>query len=233
MEISFANVDGFYSSVAWNVPAPSVEGGFGSGGNLPELLPPAGLCFLAAGNALTPDSKHDDITPMLGHDIKRKMQTYAPQSMEVEALLEPDDAYAVWEWFENVLRSGSDKFAARVAELGPNSQYFISQWAAPPQWEAMHLGRYRLRGRLIMSGAGWSLPPNTVTLALEFGMSLFGSATVRAPIELAVEFAMKLRVHNPLRVEFAMPLEAYVPSYELREDGGRELREDGGYELRE
>lgn len=230
LKLVLVGADSFYGSAAWYSETASVGP---TSEQLPELLAPGGLCFLTSSNAITPDSMHDDIAPMLGHDLKRKVQTYAPQIVDVEAVLEPLDAYAVWEWFEKVLIVGSEKFTARVAELGPNSRYWISQWVAPPQWEALHLGRYRLRGQLMLTGQGWGDPPETVTLELEFGMDLIGSAVIRAPVELEAEFAMELRARSPFAVEFALTLEVYVPSYELREDGGRELREDGGYELRE
>lgn len=225
--LTFATTDGgTYGTFAWDhgdtAPEVIVE-------PLVELVAPF-LCFLVEGHSITPDSKYDDITPMQGHDRKRKVQTYAPQIVNVSAILEEDEARAVDEWFENVLNVGVEKWAARIAELGPNSKYWNSEWVAPPQWIPMALRRFKLVGQLLTTGDGHSDPPVTVTLALDFGVTLTGSAHVSAPVELAIEFTLGLRAHNPFRIAFSLPLTR--PTYELREDGGFELREDGGKELR-
>lgn len=203
--------------------------------SLPELLPPSGTpCFLVAGHAITPESLYDDIEPMQGEARKRKVQTYAPRVVDVSAIFEEDEAYAYDEWFENVLIVGSEKFTARVAELGPDSKYWAAEWVDPPQWTAMHLGRWRLDGQLLLTGEGASTPPDTVTLAFEFGMALTGSASIQSPVELAFEFGMALEAHNPFAFEFDMDLEVIIaPEYFEREDGGFVEREDGGNLQRE
>lgn len=199
--------------------------------SLPELVTPPDLCFLIAGNPIVPQSIYDDFAPMIGHDRKRKVWTYAPRVVTVAAVLDEHPAQVVDDWFENILEVGASQFTTRVAELGPNSKYWAAEWVAPPQWEAMALKRWRISGQLLLTGHGEENPPATVTLALEFALPLSGSAAIFAPVELAIEFALDLLAHNPLAFGFELGL-TYA-AVELREDGGRELREDGGIERRE
>lgn len=202
---------------------------------LPALQAPSGLPpFLLAGHAIAPESLHDDVDALQGESRKRKVQTYAPRVVQVSWFLSEAHAAIADAWFENSLVVLHQKFTALIAPLGTGSGiYWAAQWIEPPTWEALHLGRWRISGSLLLTGEGSDTAPGPVELAIEYGFALDGSAVVLVPADLAIEYGFALQSLTPLEIEYLFVLDVYEPSFELREDGGFEIREDGGFELRE
>lgn len=202
---------------------------------LPALQAPSGLpLFLLAGHGISPDSLHDDIDVLQGEGRKRKVQTYAPRVVQVSWFLSEEQAAIADAWFENSLVVLHEPFTARIAPLGTDSGiYWAAQWIEPPTWEALHLGRWRVTGQLLLTGEGSDTAPGPVELAIEYEFALNGSAVVLVPADLAIEYEFALQSITPIEIEYEFALEVDVPSFELREDDGFELREDGGKERRE
>jgi hypothetical protein len=196
---------------------------------LPELLQPAGTCFLVADHAFTPDPLHDDMSPMQGHDRKEMVQTYAPRFVDVALILEADEAVVYDGWFENTLIVGNGLFTARIARLGEAVlQYWAAQWVGPPNWQALSKGRWRLSGRLLLTGEGQSEPPNDPALEIEFTVALTGTAALSAGVALEIEYQVALISETPLDIEFLVELLGVeIGSYFEREDSGFIEREDG------
>ena len=193
---------------------------------LPELLQPSGTCFLIDGHSITPDPQHDDLQPIQGHGRKRRVQTAAPRYVEVSLILEPDAAVLYDDWFENTLIVGNGLFTARIARIGEATiQYWAAQWVGPPEWFALHKGRWRLVGRLLLTGEGQSEPPPAPDLEIEFTVALTGSAALSAGVGLEIEYLVALIGETPLEIEFSIPLEAYSAEYYEREDSGNIERE--------
>lgn len=194
---------------------------------LPEIRPPSGTpCFLAAGHAIAPQSVYADVQMRSGHLRRRRLFTTAPRIVSVSWLLEADQMAAVDTWFEDVLLAGERPFSAQVANQGPGLLWWTAQWVEPYQTEALHLGRWRVTGQLLLTGVGQVEDPYTPDMAVEFGAPLTSSAELTVITRLAVEFgAALLQVTGRLAVEFGSALVHENP-YLLTEDGDILLTED-------
>jgi hypothetical protein len=202
---------------------------------LPLLLQPAGTPpFLVAGHALTPQALHDDVARMIGHQLKRKISTSAPQIRAVSTILEASEAAAWDDWLENPADVANEFFTADFlnAQIG-DGRYFAAQWVDPPQWQAMQMGRWALTGQLLIVGPGSDALPDDGSIELNYDVALTGSGRLVSSVAFGCDYTIALTGSTPFECDYEIALLAVVPSYELREDGGLELREDGGREQRE
>jgi len=160
---------------------------------LPEILPPAGTpVFLAEGHGIEPQSVYADVQFGAGHSRRRRVWTRAPRVVSVSWLLEADEMAAVDDWFENTLLAGARKFSAQVANQGPGLLWWEAQWLEPYHAEAMHLGRWRVTGQLLLTGEGTPTKPYTPDMTVSFASALTGSASASIAATLALEILVPL-----------------------------------------
>lgn len=170
---------------------------------LPELRPPTSVpCFLLAGHGATPNTIYADVTMRTGSPRRRRTCTTAPRVVTVAWVLEADAMAAVDAWFEDVLLAGEREFSARVKAIGPGLLWWTARWIEPYSAEALHLGRWRVTGQLLLTGEGQVEDPYSPDLAVEFGAALRGTAVLIVVPLLAVEFGVEVVRSLALRVEF-------------------------------
>lgn len=177
---------------------------------MPGIRPPAGTpCFLASAHSISPDSVFVDVKMRVGHARKRRVFTAAPRVVEVAWVLEAAEMAAVDAWYKNALLAGEREFAAQVKRQGPGMLWWRARWVEPYAAEALHLGRWRVTGRLLLTGVGQEADPYVPGLAVEFGAALTGTASLTVETMLAVEFGAELLQSQTLAVEFGAALLPY------------------------
>lgn len=160
---------------------------------MPQIRLPAGTpCFLAAGHGITPDSVYADVRMRTGHARKRRIYTSAPRVVDVAWVLEAEQMTAVDAWYEDVLLAGERAFAAQVKAQGPGKLWWRARWVEPYEAEAMHLGRWRVTGRLLLTGVGQVEDPYIPEMEVEFGAALTATAVLTVVPLLGVEFGAAL-----------------------------------------
>ena len=194
---------------------------------LPEITPPSGTpVFLLAGHGATPKPAYADVAMRTGSPRRRRTCTAAPRVVTVGWLLEADQMAAVDAWFEDTLLAGEREFSARVKNIGPGMLWWTARWIEPYSAEALHLGRWRVTGQLLLTGQGQEADPYSPNLYAEFGAALRGTVALTVVPMLATEFGFAVERSMAIRVAFGVELLA--PIY-LRAEFGAEM--DGGVEI--
>lgn len=203
---------------------------------------PAGVpCFLLSGHAVEPDALHDSLDFMQGHGREVQLFTVAPRYAEVSLDLSEAQAGQVDEWMQTALVVLTAPWTAEIAPLGASSRYWAAQWVAPPAWsprarkqaDGSHSTRWRLSGRLLLTGEGSDAKPLGGVLSTTYTIDLTGSVRISAAVALDTEYTVDLRSINALQTEYTIDLEQDVPTYYDREDTGFIERESGGFLQRE
>ena len=116
---------------------------------LPEIKLPSGLpFFLAQDHAIELEPVFDDQVRLTGLTRRRRLRTRAHRLQTVSLLLKADEAAAFWDWYERDLRAGALPFSAQIADESGVAMYWRAEWVEPPHAIGMHLGRWRITGRL-------------------------------------------------------------------------------------
>lgn len=177
---------------------------------LPPLRQPAGTpCYLVGGHGIEPDALHDDFDFAVGHGRKRKVQTTAPRYVDVGLDLSEEQAAAYDAWFENALVVGNGQFTAEIAKLGTATRFWAAQWVDPPQWEPRAAAggtRWRLTGRLLLTGEGSDTAPETGALGIEYIAHLTGSVSLASQVFFAMEYVVHLSASAPIAMEYRVEL---------------------------
>lgn len=120
---------------------------------LPDLKLPGGLpYFLASGHAIEVREVFGNSTPTTGHSRKRRKFTIAPRVQSVSLLLEGHEMKVLHDWFERDAAAGSRPFSAFVMTEGGAPMWWEAMWFEPYTTSALARGRFRLNGRLLLTG---------------------------------------------------------------------------------
>jgi hypothetical protein len=201
---------------------------------LPEVTLPAGTpAFLVTGHGIQERDPFANSARGQGHRRKRRLYSVTDRTASIALVLSEDQAAAVDDWFENSIEVGVTPFAAAIkSESGSGVQWWYAVWAAPPQWQPLNLGRWRLVGSLLLIGEPSEVGPavSDAFLALSFPLDGTGDITVPVDATLGIGFPLDGLINlGDLALSFPLDL----PDFELREDGTFILREDGGFVVRE
>lgn len=147
---------------------------------LPEIKLPSGLpYFLADGHAIELEPVFDDQTRQTGLTRRRRIFTKAHRIQTVSLLLEEDEAAALYDWYERDLKAGSLAFSAQIADESGVAMYWTAEWITSPQYVGMHLGKWRVTGKLRL---GFDAPTIDGPVRSSFIANVFvglkGSATI-------------------------------------------------------
>jgi len=142
------------------------------------LLPAAADCWLLAGHGAQWQTVFADVAMLTGHRRKRRVVTTRPQIANVALILERDEMTVFHAWFRDTLRRGERHFAARVKEQGPGFRWYDAAWLSQYTATAMHLGRWRVEGQLILAGVGQVDPPTLGAFAGGAVFALAGAANL-------------------------------------------------------
>lgn len=197
---------------------------------LPEILPPITKPFLLTGHAQTRSSVYRDAQMGTGHARRRRQTTTGPRVVSVGWVLTEAEAQAVDGWFENSLAGGTRAFAARVAEVGGTDRsrsWFSATWVGQILWTPLHKGRWRAEGQLLLTGEPSQTGPVSTSAEVEFGLSLFATATAEQSAYAEVEFSAALRSVQLAEVEFSAALLSVEAAVRITTDGDTRITTDG------
>lgn len=179
---------------------------------LPGILLPAGLpCFLLQGHASQYSSPYADIAMTTGHARKRRVCTVRPQVVNVSLFLERSQMAEFREWFKETLLSGERSFAARVKEQGDGFLWYEASWVGMYQATALHKGRWRVEGQLLLMGEGEAEDPGLPPFATEVSIPLTGSGQLHVIKYFATEIDIPLVSSIIFLTEIEIALEVTEP----------------------
>jgi hypothetical protein len=201
---------------------------------LPGITVPAGTpVFLAEGHAIELQPLYSSIEQSTGHTRLRRVRTSSTRVVDVGLSLDELQMYAFDDWFENILLAGERPFSAYVRSQGPGMLWWHARWQEPYTADPRGNGIWRVTGKLVLSGIGSLVGPDTSALSVSFGVNLVGQAELQQSASLSVSFGVDLTAGAPLSVSFGVALLTPLPTFRLREAGGFRLREAGGKRQRE
>lgn len=173
---------------------------------LPSILIPAS-CYLLAGHGSQWQSVFADVAMTTGHMRKRRVVTERPQIVNVAMVLERDQMTEFHLWFRDTLRRGERHFSARVKEQGEGFLWYDAAWVQMYQATAMHLGRWRVEGQLLLTGTGREAAPVLGGFHGEASWALDGSGSFTVVKLLRGEAVWALESSRRLRGEALFALE--------------------------
>lgn len=175
---------------------------------LPTLTMPPGIpYFLAEGHAIELLPVYADMPQASGHSRRRPIRTAASQIRDVALALNEQQMYSFNDWYENTLLSGSLPFSARVQNQGPGLLWWTAIWKDAPISDPRGNGRWRVTGKLVLSGTGSVSGPEPGVLSVRMGVNISGSATLVENAALAVTFGVAITVGAALNVRFGVAIE--------------------------
>lgn len=158
---------------------------------LPSLLMPAEVpAFLIAGHGSIYGSVFAPVAMATGHRRLRRVCTIRPQVVQVSLLLERDEMTAFHAWFRDDLVSGEREFAARVKDQGAGQLWYAAAWVGMYEAEALHKGRWRVAGELLLIGDGQATTPAGNEFAAEVTVPVLMSASLNVTKQLAAEIVV-------------------------------------------
>lgn len=201
-----ASNDGYFDSILIeneDAPAPPPA----PDTTLPSILIPTS-CYLLAGHGSQWQSVFADVAMTTGHMRKRRVVTSRPQIVNVAMVLERDEMTEFHVWFRDTLRRGERHFAARVKDQGAGFLWYDAAWVQMYQATAMHLGRWRVEGQLILTGTGQEAGPVLGSFRGEAVFALGGSGSLTVVKRLRGEAVFALEASRRLRGEAVFALES-------------------------
>lgn len=185
---------------------------------IPEIRPPAGIpVFALAGHTVTPKPSYSDIEMRTGQARRRRVCTSAPRVVSVGWVLESAQMAAIDEWYEDTLLAGERQFSAQVKGIGlvggtEGLLWYTARWIEPYSAEALHLGRWRVTGTLLISGEGQEADPYSPEMLIEYGAAVRTTASLIVSPRLAVEYGAAFERSFLLAVEYGAEVEGEVES---------------------
>lgn len=179
---------------------------------LPGILLPAGLpCFLIQGHASQYQSPYADVPMTTGHARKRRVCTVRPQVVSVALFLERAEMAEFRTWFKDTLVSGERAFAAHVKDQGDGFLWYEATWVGMYQATALHKGRWRVEGQLLLSGDGEEEAPPLTSFQTEISIPLNGSGQLHVIKYFATEIDIPLVSSIIFSTEIEVALEVTEP----------------------
>lgn len=178
---------------------------------LPTIFPPASLpVFLAAGHAIDLADAYAGVPRARGHGRVRALCTAPPRTVDVAWLLNAAQIAELDAWFEEALLVGERHFTAYVANQGPGQLYWDAVWEAPYNSEPIAATgglRWRVTGRIRLSGEGQAERTPSGAIAAEVGIALLAvAAIISTATPLAAEITIALLPASSLQAEISIPL---------------------------
>ena len=165
---------------------------------LPDLKLPTGTpFFLASGHAIELRDQFGNNSPTSGHSRKRRIFTSTPRIQTVGLFLERDEMKAVHDWFEKDANAGALPFSAFVMTEGGSPMWWEAMWLEPYSTSALPRGRFRLNGRLLLTGDPSLDGPGRTSFSTRISIPATGSA---AP-----------SVGRPLSTRISIPASGSIP----------------------
>lgn len=161
---------------------------------LPEVTLPRGLpFFLAADHGFTLESAYAKIPRPNALTRSRRLFTRSVRIQSVAMVLEADEAQAFVEWFDDDLDAGARPFSAQIAAPDGSPLWYGCEWVEPYQATAMARGRWRIEGRVRLSGEPPTVDgPVRSAFRAEVFVPLTGFARVTAAKVFAAEVSVPL-----------------------------------------
>lgn len=160
---------------------------------LPSIIMPSALgTWLLADYGIAQDSLYARAPMSAGADRKRRLYTVAPRRDTAALLLSREQATLFNTWFEDGLQAGARQFSAPMAKLGGGLAWWAARFVEPPQWEPLHLGRWRLRAQLLLTDGPQTSAPTPSSLAVRPVARLQGRAQAAATLSLELFVSVQL-----------------------------------------
>lgn len=150
--------------------------------DLPQIQMPGNFpAWLIEGHTATDTARYARSEMSTGHSRLRRVYGQTPQVRNVALYLTQAQGVEFFSWFENDLRAGELRFAAKVRDFAPYHFWYGAIFQSPYQADAISHGRadgifWKISATLVLYGAGRGFGPLLTSFESAVRVPLVGSA---------------------------------------------------------